>query len=141
MELPERQDRASIASYLLYFYGPGVRMHDLRAGAGSLYSAGLDLWHVPVRPALGAQGPAPALPGLRVPGCSSGPGGSGLADFSRLEWHGDDVHGRTYAAPCSQPADKLVWRTAMAVPGHFVELSVCRVNAADSVTSLLRLTI
>src|ERR1700677_2313132 len=125
VELSERQDSAFAADYLLCFYGLGIWVDRLRPGVGGLHPIDLDLRHVPVRPALGAEGPASTLPGMRVPGCPSSPGRPSFADFPRLERHGNDVHGRPHLAPCAHPADKLVWRTEVALPRYFVEFPVC----------------
>ena len=75
------------------------------------------------------------MPGLHEARDPPRPGRAGLQDFPGLEWDGDDVHGRAYTVARSKPSDKLVQFAALALPGHFVGVPVCGVDASDPLTT------
>ncbi len=58
---------------------------------------------------------------------------AGIPDLPGLERDGDDVHGRSYAAACAKLAHQLVQHAEMALPGHFVGVFVCWVDAAGAI--------
>ena len=138
VELFDGQDRTIPADCVLYFARPCVWVHHPGPGLGGVSATFFDVYHVPLWTVLGAERPEKPVSGLHALRYAPGAGGTGFANFSGLEWHGDDVLGRAYVAACAESADELVQRTTVALSRYFLGFSVRGVDAAHSLRTASR---
>jgi hypothetical protein len=128
LELFDRQDRVTPAHCLPRVARSGLSAFNASDVFIGVYPASVVLFDLPLRPPLGAAGPAATVPRVSWKALPSCTGRSAVQNISGLEWNGANLRGRARFAARSRNANKLVQHSAVAVSRSFVGSFICRVG-------------